>query len=157
MPASVKSQASTKLAGGVPFISDSQLKTALAEAHVPPDAAQAIVGENETARIDGLRSSLSVLALVALILAASEIDAWSVVVNPRLSAREVDLIREHIRTHLPPAAVRYDLTPEGIVVWPDDDPKHTVTYSLRDATGGLKPRVAADAPAGNWPAARPVG
>jgi long-chain acyl-CoA synthetase len=35
------------------------------------------------------------LALVALILAASEIDAWSVVVNPRLSAREVDLIREH--------------------------------------------------------------
>jgi long-chain acyl-CoA synthetase len=34
-------------------------------------------------------------ALVALILAASEIDAWSVVVNPRLSAREVDLIREH--------------------------------------------------------------
>jgi acyl-CoA synthetase (AMP-forming)/AMP-acid ligase II len=35
------------------------------------------------------------LALVALILAASEIDAWSVTVNPRLSAREVDLIREH--------------------------------------------------------------
>src|ERR1700739_3295282 len=35
------------------------------------------------------------LALVALILAASEIDAWSVVVNPRLSPREVDLIREH--------------------------------------------------------------
>jgi long-chain acyl-CoA synthetase len=35
------------------------------------------------------------LALVALILALSAIDAWSVVVNPRLSAREVDLIREH--------------------------------------------------------------
>ena len=35
------------------------------------------------------------LALVALILAASEIDAWSVTVNPRLSAREADLIREH--------------------------------------------------------------
>src|SRR5438094_6189690 len=35
------------------------------------------------------------LALVTLILAASEIDAWSVVVNSRLSAREVDLIREH--------------------------------------------------------------
>ena len=35
------------------------------------------------------------LALAALILAISEIDAWSVVVNPRLSAREVDLIREH--------------------------------------------------------------
>jgi long-chain acyl-CoA synthetase len=35
------------------------------------------------------------LALVALILACSEIDAWSVAVNPRLSPREVDLIREH--------------------------------------------------------------
>ncbi len=35
------------------------------------------------------------LTLVALILAISELDAWSVVVNPRLSAREVDLIREH--------------------------------------------------------------
>ena len=35
------------------------------------------------------------LALVALILACSEINAWSVVVNPRLSAREVDLIRDH--------------------------------------------------------------
>ena len=37
------------------------------------------------------------LALVALILAVSEIDAWSVVVNPRLSAREVDLIRLDVR------------------------------------------------------------
>src|SRR5260370_3385488 len=35
------------------------------------------------------------LALVALILAVSEIDAWSVFVNPRLSAREVDLRRKH--------------------------------------------------------------
>src|SRR5215469_6027351 len=35
------------------------------------------------------------LALAALIFAASEIDVWSVVVNPRLSAREVDVIREH--------------------------------------------------------------
>src|SRR5712672_448313 len=35
------------------------------------------------------------LALVALILAISELDAWSVLVNPRLSAREVHLIREH--------------------------------------------------------------
>src|ERR1700758_4954195 len=35
------------------------------------------------------------LALAALILAVSEIDAWSVVVNLRLSAREGDLPREH--------------------------------------------------------------
>jgi long-chain acyl-CoA synthetase len=35
------------------------------------------------------------LALVALILAIAELDAWSVVVNPRLSAREIALIRQH--------------------------------------------------------------
>ena len=35
------------------------------------------------------------LALAAILLAASGIDVWSVVVNPRLSEREVDLIRDH--------------------------------------------------------------
>jgi long-chain acyl-CoA synthetase len=35
------------------------------------------------------------LALAALVLAASEIDAWAVVANPRLSAREIDQIRDH--------------------------------------------------------------
>ena len=35
------------------------------------------------------------LALVAILLAASEIDAWSVIANPRLSEREIDLIRDH--------------------------------------------------------------
>ena len=35
------------------------------------------------------------LPLAALILTISEIGAWSVVVNPRLSDREIDLIREH--------------------------------------------------------------
>jgi long-chain acyl-CoA synthetase len=35
------------------------------------------------------------LALAAILLAISEVDAWSVVVNPRLSEREIDLIRDH--------------------------------------------------------------
>jgi long-chain acyl-CoA synthetase len=35
------------------------------------------------------------LALAALLMGASEIDAWAVVVNPRLSDREVDQIRTH--------------------------------------------------------------
>jgi len=35
------------------------------------------------------------LALAAIVLAASELDAWSVVGNPRLSNREIDLIRDH--------------------------------------------------------------
>jgi hypothetical protein len=66
VPASVKKQANTELAGGAPFISDKDLKTALDDAHVPPKAADAIVDENETARIQGLRSALSVLAVFAL-------------------------------------------------------------------------------------------
>ena len=67
VPASVKSQASTKLAGGAPFLSDADLKTALEKAQVPPTAVNEIVKENETARLDGLRSALSVLAIFALI------------------------------------------------------------------------------------------
>ncbi|MDX6661528.1 MAG: hypothetical protein QOJ55_2350 [Solirubrobacteraceae bacterium] len=67
VPASVKKQANTQLAGGAPFISDEDLKTALDDAHVPPEAADAIADENETARIQGLRTALSVLAIVALI------------------------------------------------------------------------------------------
>lgn len=35
------------------------------------------------------------IALAALLLAASRIDAWAVVANPKLSARELDQIREH--------------------------------------------------------------
>ena len=67
VPNRVKSQASTQLAGGAPFISDAQLKSALADAHVPPKTADAIVEENATARIDGLRTALAVLAIFALI------------------------------------------------------------------------------------------
>lgn len=65
--ASAKSQATTKLAGGVPFVSDAQLKTALEQANVPAQTTNAIVEENENARIAGLRVALAVLALVALI------------------------------------------------------------------------------------------
>src|SRR6202165_3765075 len=35
------------------------------------------------------------IALVCLLLAASRIDAWAIVVNPRLSPRELDQIRDH--------------------------------------------------------------
>jgi MFS family permease len=67
VPASIKSQASTQLAGGAPFVSDAQLKTELEKAKVPTDAANAILKENETARLDGLRAAMAVLAIVALI------------------------------------------------------------------------------------------
>ena len=35
------------------------------------------------------------IALAALLLAASRIDAWVIVANPRLSPRELDQIRDH--------------------------------------------------------------
>jgi hypothetical protein len=67
VPDQVKSQATVELAGGAPFISDAQLKTALDDAGVQPQAADAIVEENATARLNALRSSLSALAVIALI------------------------------------------------------------------------------------------
>jgi MFS family permease len=67
VPAPVKAQASTELSGGIPFLSDEELETALDEARVPRRATEAIVEENETARLDGLRTALSVLALLALV------------------------------------------------------------------------------------------
>jgi MFS family permease len=66
VPKDLASQAQVELAGGIPFMSDKDLQAALEEAHVPPQTAGAIVAENEKARIDGLRASLSVLAIIAL-------------------------------------------------------------------------------------------
>ena len=67
VPESVVTQAETELAGGVPFVSDDQLQSGLAEAGVSQDAADAIVSENEQSRIDGLRVAISALALFALL------------------------------------------------------------------------------------------
>jgi MFS family permease len=67
VPHRVQSQAQTQLAGGVPFLSDAELETALGEAHVSPRATAAIVEENETSRLVGLRTALAVLAIFALI------------------------------------------------------------------------------------------
>ncbi len=67
VPAEVKSKAQVELAAGVPFVSDADLKTALDDAGVPKPTADAIVAENATARLDGLRSSMSVLGVIALI------------------------------------------------------------------------------------------
>jgi hypothetical protein len=56
-----------ELASGIPFVSDADLEAALNEAGVPAAEAQAIIDENDSARIHGLRASLSVLAVVALV------------------------------------------------------------------------------------------
>jgi MFS family permease len=67
VPAPVKARASTELSGGIPFLSDEELETALDEARVGPRATDAIIDENESARLVGLRTALSVLALLALV------------------------------------------------------------------------------------------
>jgi MFS family permease len=67
VPENVASKAQVELAGGVPFMSDKDLQAQLSKAGVPAKTADAIVTENANARIDGLRSSLSLLAIVALI------------------------------------------------------------------------------------------
>jgi len=67
VPDNVASKAQVELAGGIPFLSDKDLQTQLDKAGVPAKTADAIVAENADARIDGLRSSLSLLAVVALI------------------------------------------------------------------------------------------
>jgi EmrB/QacA subfamily drug resistance transporter len=66
IPSSVKDQANVQLAGGVPFMSDADLQRALDEAQVSPEVAAAAIEANDQARVDGLRSALSVLALIAL-------------------------------------------------------------------------------------------
>jgi EmrB/QacA subfamily drug resistance transporter len=66
IPSSVKDQANVQLADGIPFMSDADLKAALNQAGVSPDVAAAAIEANDQARVDGLRSALSVLALVAL-------------------------------------------------------------------------------------------
>ena len=63
----VKSQATVQLAGGVPFLSDVALQDGLAKAGVAPAVTQAALDANRQARVDGLRTALSVLALIALV------------------------------------------------------------------------------------------
>ena len=67
MPPEVSAQASVELADGIPFISDADLQAALTEAGASQELAQAVLDENEQARLDGLRIALAVLALIALI------------------------------------------------------------------------------------------
>jgi hypothetical protein len=63
IPPDLKAKASTELAGGVPFVSDTDLKAALAKADVPAPVADEVVKANSTARVAALRSSLWVVAL----------------------------------------------------------------------------------------------
>ena len=67
VPDKVATSASTELASGIPFVSDADLAKELEKADVPPDTAEAIVEENEDARLEGLRAALAVLAVFGLL------------------------------------------------------------------------------------------
>jgi MFS family permease len=63
-------RAEVELAAGLPFVSDADMDEALDAAGVPAETADAIADEYATARLVGLRASLSVLALLALVALA---------------------------------------------------------------------------------------
>jgi EmrB/QacA subfamily drug resistance transporter len=67
IPADVKSKANVELASGVPFVSDEDLEDALEEAGASSAATDAALDANRDARIDGLRSALAILAIMAVI------------------------------------------------------------------------------------------
>lgn len=67
VPDRLASDASVQLAGGIPFVSDADLEAALEDSGVSPDATEAIVDENEEARIDGLRAAVALLAALCLV------------------------------------------------------------------------------------------
>ena len=66
IPNRVKADAQVQLAGGVPFVSDADLEQALDDAHVSRKTTSAALDAYRGARIDGLTSSLVLLAFVAL-------------------------------------------------------------------------------------------
>jgi MFS family permease len=67
IPAEAKAQAQVELAGGVPFVSDADLEAALDEAGAGSETTEAALESYTDARLDGLRSALSILALLTLI------------------------------------------------------------------------------------------
>lgn len=70
VPTSLASQAQTQLSGGVPFLSDKDLETALIAADLPPETVDAVVEANAQSRVQGLRSAVSILAVIALLALA---------------------------------------------------------------------------------------
>ncbi|HEY3728666.1 MAG TPA: MFS transporter [Solirubrobacteraceae bacterium] len=102
VPADIKSKAKTELASGVPFLSDKDLHSALDKADVPKATADAIVEENANARIQGLRTSLSVIAVIALMALFFSL---SIPTEQPAVARSDDS-REHEDTRAMPAADR---------------------------------------------------
>ncbi len=67
VPPEVSAKVSVEMSGGIPFVSDADLRAALAKTDLSGQAQDAIVAENESARLDGLRSALWLVALAIVI------------------------------------------------------------------------------------------
>ena len=67
VPEPVKTNATTQLAEGVPFVSDADLEAGLAAAGVDPALSEEILAENRAARIEGLDAAIAFLAIMAVI------------------------------------------------------------------------------------------
>jgi hypothetical protein len=67
IPNRIKEDATVKLAGGVPFISDADFNAALDEAGVRNKTSEDALAAYQDARIDGLKTSLGILAVLALV------------------------------------------------------------------------------------------
>ena len=67
VPQQMKDQANVSLAAGAPFISNSEVESNLTEAGVSADVQNEILDQNEQSQIDGLRTALSILAVMGVI------------------------------------------------------------------------------------------
>jgi EmrB/QacA subfamily drug resistance transporter len=67
IPAAVTAKATVNLESGVPFISDTDLRTSLATTDLSPSAQEVVVAENSAARLTGLRSALWLVALLTVV------------------------------------------------------------------------------------------
>lgn len=66
VPTSVQEQATVQLAGGVPFISNTQLQAALEGAGIDEQTADAVMALNADSRLDALRAALSLTLLLTV-------------------------------------------------------------------------------------------
>lgn len=67
IPAEVENRAAVEIQDGVTFLSDAQLESALDEAGVDDEVAQAALEANADARLDGLRAALAILAFACVL------------------------------------------------------------------------------------------
>jgi predicted MFS family arabinose efflux permease len=67
VPASLTAHATETFGAGVPFVSDSAVRSTLQAAGVPETTINAVLAVNASARLSALRAALSVVALVAVL------------------------------------------------------------------------------------------